>query len=100
MVNVGEATIIEPQEPMDRTSITARELVLFYLLRIAQIDQCEGGLNAVLEVNPDALFTADMLDEERKRGRVRRLLRIAYAAERLLDVDCVRAMLKRLESEP
>jgi amidase len=59
---------------MNRTRITARELVLFYLSRIAQIDQGARGLNAVLEVNPEALFIADMLDKERKRGRVRSLL--------------------------
>jgi amidase len=56
---------------MERKELTARELVLFYLSRIGQIDQCEGGLNAVLEANPDALFIADMLDEERGQGNVR-----------------------------
>jgi amidase len=56
---------------MSQGQITARELVFLYLARIGQIDQCEGGLNAVLEVNPDALYIADMLDAERKRGVVR-----------------------------
>jgi amidase len=74
MINIQEATITELQEGMNQKQLTARELVLFYLSRIAQIDQCEGGLNAVLEINPDALFIADMLDDERKRGRVRSLL--------------------------
>lgn len=70
-MDIQEATITELQEGMNQKQLTARELVLFYLSRIAQIDQCEGGLNAVLEINPDALFIADMLDDERKRGRVR-----------------------------
>jgi amidase len=74
MINIREATIIELQDAMNQKQVTARELVLFYLSRIAQIDQCQGGLNAVLEINPDALFIADMLDDERKKGRVRSLL--------------------------
>jgi amidase len=74
VIDVQRATIIELQEAMDQRQITARELVLFYLSRIGQIDQCEGGLNAVLEVNPNALFVADMLDRERKSGTVRSLL--------------------------
>ena len=71
MIRIQEATIPELQEAMNQRQITARELVLFYLSRVAQIDQCEGGLNAVLEMNPDALFIADMLDEERRGGQVR-----------------------------
>jgi len=74
MINMQGATILELQDAMNQKQITARELVLFYLSRIAQIDQCEGGLNAVLEINPDALFIADMLDHERKEGRVRQLI--------------------------
>jgi amidase len=74
MINVQDMTIVEIQDAMDQKQLTARELVLIYLSRIAQIDQCEEGLNAVLEINPDALFVADMLDEERKKGRVRSLL--------------------------
>ena len=74
MINIQEATITELQDSMDQKHLTARDLVLFYLSRIAQIDQCEGGLNAVLEINPDALFIADMLDGEREKGRVRGLL--------------------------
>jgi len=74
MINMRETTIVALQDAMDKKQTTAREIVLFYLSRIAQIDQCEGGLNAVLEINPDALFIADMLDRERENGRVRSLL--------------------------
>ena len=74
MINIQKMTIVALQDAMDKKQITAREVALFYLSRIAQFDQCEGGLNAVLEINPDALFIADMLDEERKNGRVRSLL--------------------------
>jgi amidase len=71
MIDISRTSIVALQDAMDQGQITARELVLFYLSRIAQIDRCEGGLNAVLEINPDALFIADMLDEERRCGRVR-----------------------------
>jgi amidase len=74
MISIQETTITALQDAMDKKQTTARELVLFYLSRIAQIDQCDGGLNAVLEINPDALFIADMLDRERENGRVRSLL--------------------------
>lgn len=46
--------------------LTVRQLVLIYLSRIAETDKCEGGLNSVIEINPDALFIADMLDEKLK----------------------------------
>ena len=74
MLDIPRMTIPALQSAMDQKQITARELTLFYLSRIAKIDRCEGGLNAVLEVNPDALFIADMLDDERQKGRVRGLL--------------------------
>lgn len=67
-----DATIDELQQRMDNGEVTARELVLLYLDRIARFDQSGPTLNAVLEVNPDALHIADALDRERigngKRG--------------------------------
>jgi len=36
--------------------------------KIAEIDKCEGGLNSVLEINPDALFIADALDAKLKNS--------------------------------
>ncbi len=71
MVQIRGASIEQLQQAMDQSEFTARELVLFYLAQIALIDHCTGGLNAVLEVNPEALFIADNLDEERKRGLLR-----------------------------
>ncbi len=42
-----------------------------YLDRIAAIDDAGPTLNAVIELNPDALKDADALDAERKAGKVR-----------------------------
>ena len=47
---------------------TVREVVLAYLARIAEIDQCEDGLRSVLEINPDALFIADGMDKKLQSG--------------------------------
>ncbi len=68
---IWDATIVELQDALTAGRFTSRELVLCYLARIAEFDHCQGGLNAVLEVNPDALFIADALDAERARGHVR-----------------------------
>src|ERR671932_850041 len=42
-----------------------------YLRRVEEVDRRGPALNSVIEVNPDALSTADALDRERKQGRVR-----------------------------
>lgn len=70
-IDLENASILELQAAMNQSQITAREIVLWHLARIAKIDQGDAGLNAVLEINPDALFIAGMLDAERRRGHVR-----------------------------
>src|SRR5262249_21023364 len=42
-----------------------------YLARIDAIDKRGVGLNAVIELNPDAMAIAESLDAERKAGKVR-----------------------------
>ncbi|TJY40823.1 amidase [Cohnella pontilimi] len=63
---VEEATIPELQAAMDNGTLTSKELVLYYLYRIATYDQSGPMLNSVIELNPDAVFIAEALDEERK----------------------------------
>ena len=55
-------SIYEIHKAFKEKQLTVRELVLAYMSRIAEIDKCEGGLNSVLEINPDALFIANTLD--------------------------------------
>jgi amidase len=50
-----------------KKGLTSVELVEFYLERIAKYEK----LNAILELNPDALFIAHQLDIERKNGHIR-----------------------------
>ena len=42
-----------------------------YLKRIAKMDKQGPTLNAVIELNPDALEIAEQMDEERKNGKIR-----------------------------
>ena len=66
--NVIEATIPELQAAMSEGRLTARDLVLQYLTRIAIY---ENLLNATITVNPNALAEADRLDRERAESGVR-----------------------------
>ena len=65
-----EVTISDLQRRMTTGEISARSLTQAYLARIEKIDSstAKGGpaLNAVIEVNPDALAIAADLDKERK----------------------------------
>jgi amidase len=61
--NVEELTIA------DMRRYTARELTMAYLARIELLDK--RTVNAIIELNPDALAIADALDRERASGLVR-----------------------------
>jgi amidase len=61
-----ESTAAQIAAALDSGALTAEGLVLAFLERIAQIDQAGPGLNSVLEINPDALFIARGLDQERR----------------------------------
>ena len=52
-------------------TLTSRALAQAYLDRIAELDDAGPMLNAVIELNPDALADADARDAERKAGKVR-----------------------------
>jgi len=67
----AEATIDDLQARMSAGTLTSHELTVAYLGRIAEIDKTGPKLNAVIELNPDALAIADALDAERKAGHVR-----------------------------
>src|SRR5579859_4870103 len=68
-MQLEEATIVELQTAMTAGHITARQLAELYLERIRTVDQSGPSINAILEINPDALSIADQLDHERlERG--------------------------------
>ncbi|WP_448702832.1 amidase [Mucilaginibacter sp. AW1-3] len=68
---LDEVTIAILQDKMKSGEYTARSIAERYLKRIHAIDQNGPKLNAVIEVNPDALAIADKLDRERKQGKLR-----------------------------
>ncbi len=66
--DVSVATL---QARMQAGRLTARTLAAAYLARIEAIDRRGPKLNAVIEINPDALALATERDRERKAGSVR-----------------------------
>jgi amidase len=71
---IGEADIDTLQARMEDGTLSAKELTQYYLGRIDALDSNGPGLNAIIEINPDALDIAAALDEERAtsgaRGRL------------------------------
>jgi amidase len=63
---LDEITIADLQDGMKAGKFTARSLVDKYTARIEEIDKHGPAINAVLELNPDAVAIADALDQERK----------------------------------
>lgn len=68
---LNEVTINMLQTAMENGKISAKIITKMYLKRIAKIDKSGPKLNAIIELNPDALAIAEQLDEERKNGKVR-----------------------------
>jgi amidase len=66
--DLEEATIAQLQAAMSSGGLTAVSLVQKYQARIKVLD---AGVNAILELNPDAEAIAKQLDKERKAGHVR-----------------------------
>ena len=65
-----EWTIAELQEKMESGELTSRRLAELYLGRIEAVDKSGPPyINAVIELNPDALEIADTLDAERRQGK-------------------------------
>jgi amidase len=60
-----EKTIAELQTAMATGELSAHRIVELYLERIEQIDKQGPAVNAIIEINPDALAIAKTLDGER-----------------------------------
>lgn len=70
-VDLNEATIDELQQKMQSGDLTSKSITQWYLKRIKETDKDGPKLNSVIEVNPDAELIAEVLDYERKNGKVR-----------------------------
>ncbi|MDP3385688.1 MAG: amidase family protein [Eubacteriales bacterium] len=68
---ISEKTIRELQSSMNDGQFTSKELVIFYLKRI---EKYNPQLNALIELNPDALKLAEKADKKRKKHAGKSLL--------------------------
>jgi amidase len=69
--SILDAGVHEQQAQMAAGKLSAKSLVQQYLARIAAIDKAGPRINAVIELNPDAIAIAEQLDRERKAGKLR-----------------------------
>ncbi len=69
--SILEAGVREQQQQMEAGKLTSHALTSQYLARIRNIDKAGPRINAVIEVNPEALKLALEMDRERTAGRVR-----------------------------
>ena len=66
----NEATVAQLQAEMASGRLTSEALTKEYIARIVALDQNGPGVNAVIELNPDALVMAKRADQLRRHGIV------------------------------
>jgi amidase len=66
----NEATVAQLQAEMASGRLTSEELTSEYITRILSLDRGVVGVNAVIQLNPDALDMARTADELRRHGHV------------------------------
>jgi len=66
----AEMTVAQIESEMAHGTLTSVELTKAYISRIMALDQSGPGVNAVIELNPDALNMARYADNLRKHGIV------------------------------
>lgn len=69
-----EATVAQLQAQMAAGQLTSEQLTRAYIKRIEELDQASPetglGVNALIELNPDAIAIARRMDELRRKGKV------------------------------
>ncbi len=70
-IDVVELSVAGAQSKLASGQLTSRALTQAYLDRIAKIDKAGPSLNSIIELNANALNDADLLDAERKAGKLR-----------------------------
>ena len=65
-----EATVAQLEAQMAAGHLTSEQLTRAYIARIHQLDASANGVNAVIELNPDALSIARHTDALRRQGKV------------------------------
>lgn len=64
-------SVDEINQRMDSGQLTSATLVRHLLQRIERLDKNGPAINAIIELNPDALAMAEAMDQERKGGYIR-----------------------------
>jgi amidase len=67
---LNEATVADLQAKMNAGTLTSEQLTRYYLRRILDLDQNGPGVNAVIELNPDATRIAQQMDDLRRHGKI------------------------------
>ena len=62
-----EATVAQLEAAMQQGKVTSEQLTKAYIQRILELDQNGPNVNAVIELNPDALDMARYADKLRKQ---------------------------------
>jgi amidase len=73
-LDFNEISITELQELMNSGKLSSEQLSTWYLKRISEIDKNGPEINAIIELNPDAISIAKQMDEERKTGKLRSMM--------------------------
>ncbi len=68
---LDEETITSLRKKLDSGMYSSEQLVELYLKQIESIDKNGPTLNAIIEINPDAVSIAKEMDNERKNGKNR-----------------------------
>jgi amidase len=68
--NHNEATVAQLEAEMAQGKLTSEQLTKEYIVRILALDQSGPGVNAVIELNPDAIAMARNADQLRRHGIV------------------------------
>ncbi len=71
---LNEITVQQLQEKMKDGVYTSEHITNLYLKRIEAIDKNGPRLNAIIEINPDAIEIAKAMDKERSKGKIRSAL--------------------------
>src|SRR5436305_1288765 len=66
----NEATVAQLQAEMASGQLTSEQLANEYIDRVNALDQNGPGVNAVIEINPDAMAMADDADKLRKQHKI------------------------------
>jgi Asp-tRNA(Asn)/Glu-tRNA(Gln) amidotransferase A subunit family amidase len=69
-----EITVAKANKLMQQQGLSSVELTQYYLRQINTVDDAGPHLNAIVDINPDALQQAAAMDAERKAGKVRSAL--------------------------